>query len=89
MGGWEGRTALAHLASTCALQRPYLPTALAPRPPPTPPTTPWRRRFIRASRPDMTQPYRLATAFPPKQLDDDSATIEAAGLANSVVVQKL
>ena len=37
----------------------------------------------------MTQPYRLATAFPPKQLDDDSATIEAAGLANSVVVQKL
>jgi hypothetical protein len=32
--------------------------------------------------------FRLATAFPPCQLDDDSQTIEAAGLANSVVVQK-
>lgn len=46
-------------------------------------------RFIRVSRPDAaTGAYRLATAFPPAQLEDDSATIEAAGLANSVVVQK-
>ena len=52
------------------------------------PATP-RRRFIRASRPDAAaRPFRLATAFPPAQLDDDSATIEAAGLANSVVVQR-
>ena len=57
--------------------------------PPLPP--PWRRprRFIRASRPDAAVgAYRLATAFPPQQLDDDSATIEAAGLANSVIIQK-
>lgn len=36
----------------------------------------------------MAGSYRLATAFPPKQLDDDSLTIEAAGLANSVIIQK-
>jgi UBX domain-containing protein 1 len=47
------------------------------------------RRFIRASRPDAAAgAYRLATAFPPQQLDDDSVTIEAAGLANSVIIQK-
>jgi hypothetical protein len=46
-------------------------------------------RFIRASRPDTAgRAYRLATAFPPQQLDDDSLTIEAAGLANSVIIQK-
>jgi UBX domain-containing protein 1 len=47
------------------------------------------RRFIRASRPDMSTMYRLATAFPAAQLEDDSVTIEAAGLANSVVIQKM
>ncbi|KAL4426516.1 hypothetical protein ABPG77_008374 [Micractinium sp. CCAP 211/92] len=46
------------------------------------------RRFIHASRPDLPGSIRLATAFPPKQLDDDSLTIEAAGLANSVIIQK-
>ncbi|KAL4458526.1 hypothetical protein ABPG75_013391 [Micractinium tetrahymenae] len=46
------------------------------------------RRFIHASRPDASGSYRLATAFPPKQLDDDSLTVEAAGLANSVIIQK-
>lgn len=47
------------------------------------------RRFIRASRPDTPTAYRLSTAFPPRQLDDDGATIEAAGLANSVIIQRL
>ncbi|CAL8471559.1 g11101 [Coccomyxa elongata] len=47
------------------------------------------RRFIRAARPDTTGPYRLITAFPQAQLDDDSATIAAAGLANAVIIQKL
>lgn len=46
------------------------------------------RSFIRASRPDMTTSYRLMTAFPSAQLEDDGATIEAAGLANAVVIQK-
>ena len=47
------------------------------------------RRFIAISRPDMSASYRLLTTFPQKQLEDDSATIEAAGLANAVVTQKL
>lgn len=47
------------------------------------------RRFIHAARPDTTGPYRLITAFPQAQLDDDSATIAAAGLANAVIIQKL
>ena len=34
--------------------------------------------FIRASRPDAAAgAYRLATAFPPQELDDDGATIGA------------
>ena len=47
------------------------------------------RRFIRAARPDMPTNYSLATAFPQASLNDDSATIQAAGLANSVVIQKM
>lgn len=47
------------------------------------------RRFIRASRPDTPAAYRLVTAFPPAQLDDDAATIASAGLANAVIIQKL
>ncbi len=47
------------------------------------------RAFIAASRPDLAgTSYRLATAFPPAKLADDSATIQAAGLQNAVVVQK-
>jgi UBX domain-containing protein 1 len=46
------------------------------------------RRFIRAARPDGPAAFRLATAFPAAQLDDDAATIAGAGLANSVVIQK-
>ena len=57
--------------------------------PACPACLPAARRFIRASRPDSAgRAYRLATAFPPQQLDDDSVTIEAAGLANSVIIQK-
>ncbi|KAI3493338.1 hypothetical protein L1887_41927 [Cichorium endivia] len=48
------------------------------------------RSFIDASRPGGTRVYQLLTmGFPPKQLNDLNQTIEAAGLANSVVIQKL
>jgi UBX domain-containing protein 1 len=47
------------------------------------------RRFIAAARPGGPAAYRLATAFPPAALEDDSATLQAVGLANAVVVQKL
>lgn len=47
------------------------------------------RRFIASSRPDCPLSYFLMTAFPSKQLTDDSQTIEDAGLVNAVVMQKL
>ncbi|KAK6918824.1 SEP domain, partial [Dillenia turbinata] len=48
------------------------------------------RAFIDASRPDGTRTYQLQTmGFPPKQLTDPNQTIEEAGLANSVVIQRL
>lgn len=48
------------------------------------------RAFIDASRPGAARTYRLQTVdFPPKQLTDTTKTIEQAGLANSVVIQKL
>lgn len=47
------------------------------------------RAFIDASRPGAARNYQLQTVgFPPKQLIDDTKTIEEAGLANSVVIQK-
>lgn len=46
------------------------------------------RRFIKASRPDMTSAYQLMTAFPSAALTDNSQTIEAAGLQNAVIIQK-
>lgn len=47
------------------------------------------RHFINASRPEnLTRPYTIGTTFPNRTLDDDSATIEGAGLVNSVVVQR-
>ncbi|XP_077214506.1 plant UBX domain-containing protein 4-like [Tasmannia lanceolata] len=47
------------------------------------------RAFIDASRPGGTRAYQLQTVgFPPKQLTDMTETIEKAGLANSVVIQK-
>ncbi|KAL0574230.1 protein phosphatase regulator [Marasmius crinis-equi] len=47
------------------------------------------RNFINASRPEnLTRPYTIATTFPNRVLEDNTATIEGAGLKNSVVVQK-
>ncbi|XP_050381556.1 plant UBX domain-containing protein 4-like [Argentina anserina] len=46
--------------------------------------------FIDASRPGGIRNYRLQTmGFPPKQLTDLDQTIEQAGAANSVIIQKL
>ncbi|XP_057954183.1 plant UBX domain-containing protein 4-like [Malania oleifera] len=47
------------------------------------------RAFIDASRPGGARTYQLqAMGFPPKQLTDLDQTIEQAGLASSVVIQK-
>ncbi|KIK00603.1 hypothetical protein K443DRAFT_679069 [Laccaria amethystina LaAM-08-1] len=47
------------------------------------------RNFINASRPEnLVRPYEIATVFPNRVLDDNSATIKDAGLVNSVVIQK-
>ncbi|KAJ6802986.1 putative plant UBX domain-containing protein 4 [Iris pallida] len=47
------------------------------------------RAFIDSSRPGAARNYQLQTVgFPPKQLADATMTIEQAGLANSVVIQK-
>lgn len=47
------------------------------------------RSFINASRPEnSTRAYTIGTTFPNRTLDDDSLTIEAAGLTNSVIVQR-
>ncbi|CAA7269410.1 unnamed protein product [Cyclocybe aegerita] len=47
------------------------------------------RNFINASRPEnRTRHYTIGTTFPNRTLDDDSATIQGAGLLNSVVVQR-
>ncbi|CAL5391151.1 unnamed protein product [Camellia sinensis] len=46
--------------------------------------------YIDASRPDRVSTYQLQTVgFPPKQLTDLDQSIEQAGLANSVVIQKM
>ncbi|KAL6634627.1 hypothetical protein ACP70R_027298 [Stipagrostis hirtigluma subsp. patula] len=47
------------------------------------------RAFIDASRSGAARDYQLQTGFPPKQLNDPTQTVEQAGLANSVVIQKL
>ncbi|KAH9609604.1 hypothetical protein KSS87_014076 [Heliosperma pusillum] len=48
------------------------------------------RAFIDGSRPGVSRAYQLQTVgFPPKPLTDLNQTIEQAGLANSVVIQKL
>ncbi|KAF9555715.1 SEP-domain-containing protein [Agrocybe pediades] len=47
------------------------------------------RNFINASRPEnLTRPYTIGTTFPNRTLEDDTATIQAAGLVNSVIVQR-
>jgi len=41
------------------------------------------------SRPEnSTRPYTIGTTFPNRVLEDDGATIEGAGLVNSVIVQR-
>lgn len=41
------------------------------------------------SRPEnLTRSYTIGTTFPNRILDDNTATIEGAGLINSVVVQR-
>ena len=48
------------------------------------------RAFIDSSIPGGARSYQLQTmGFPPKQLTDLDQTIEQAGIANSVVIQKL
>ncbi|PPQ67611.1 hypothetical protein CVT26_006821 [Gymnopilus dilepis] len=47
------------------------------------------RNFINASRPEnLSRPYTIGTTFPNRTLEDDSATIQGAGLVNSVIVQR-
>ncbi|KAL6603794.1 hypothetical protein ACP70R_044155 [Stipagrostis hirtigluma subsp. patula] len=46
------------------------------------------RAFIDATRPEASD-YTLQAGFPPKPLDDVSKTIEDAGVANSVIIQKV
>ncbi|KAF9022813.1 SEP-domain-containing protein [Hymenopellis radicata] len=47
------------------------------------------RNFINASRPEnLTRPYTIGTTFPNKTLEDNTQTVEAAGLKNSVIVQR-
>ncbi|KAJ6493331.1 SEP-domain-containing protein [Mycena sanguinolenta] len=47
------------------------------------------RNFINGARPEnLTRPYIIVTTFPNRTLDDNSATIEGAGLKNSVVLQR-
>lgn len=43
--------------------------------------------FVRVSRPTLGS-FTLSTSFPPKPLDDATQTIQDAGLAGSVVIQK-
>lgn len=44
--------------------------------------------FFSARPENMTRPYTIGTTFPNRTLDDLDVTIEAASLANSVVVQR-
>ncbi|KAL7142296.1 hypothetical protein ABFS83_08G114500 [Erythranthe nasuta] len=47
------------------------------------------RAFIDASRPQRTSYQLQSMGFPPKKLDDLDQTIDQAGIANSVVIQRL
>ncbi|KDN42610.1 SEP-domain-containing protein [Tilletiaria anomala UBC 951] len=47
------------------------------------------RSYINAANAGMeTRPYVLQTSFPPKPIEDESATLKDAGLLNAVVIQK-
>lgn len=46
-------------------------------------------QYPHSSRPEnLVRPYTIGTTFPNRVLEDDSATIQGAGLVNSVVVQR-
>ncbi|XP_054712194.1 NSFL1 cofactor p47-like [Uloborus diversus] len=48
------------------------------------------RRFLVQARPEYSASvFSLMTAFPPKELSDDGATLEEENLLNAVIVQKL
>ncbi|KAI0086885.1 hypothetical protein BDY19DRAFT_995331 [Irpex rosettiformis] len=47
------------------------------------------RRFVSASSPEnAARPYTLQTTFPTKVLDDDSKTVQEAGIGGAVVLQR-
>ncbi|KAF8840290.1 SEP-domain-containing protein [Paxillus ammoniavirescens] len=47
------------------------------------------RNFINASRPEnMTRAYTIGTGFPNRTLDNDTQSIEDAGLKNSLIMQR-
>ncbi|KAL5199987.1 hypothetical protein ABZP36_021190 [Zizania latifolia] len=47
------------------------------------------RAFIDTTRPGEASDYTLQAGFPPMMLDDMTKTIEEAGVANSVIIQKV
>uniref|UniRef100_A0ACD5UHZ8 Uncharacterized protein n=1 Tax=Avena sativa TaxID=4498 RepID=A0ACD5UHZ8_AVESA len=47
------------------------------------------RAFVDATRPGEASDYTLQAGFPPKALDDMTKTIEEAGVANSVIIQRV
>ncbi|XP_044957969.1 plant UBX domain-containing protein 4-like [Hordeum vulgare subsp. vulgare] len=47
------------------------------------------RAFIDTTRPGETSDYTLQVGFPPKPLDDVTKTIEEAGVANWVIIQRV
>ncbi|KAM0853598.1 hypothetical protein ACQ4PT_050965 [Festuca glaucescens] len=47
------------------------------------------RAFVDATRPGEASDYTLQAGFPPKPLDDATKTIEEAGVANSVIIQRV
>lgn len=47
------------------------------------------RGYINAGHPGMSsRPYVLQTSFPPKPVSDENQTLQEAGLANAVIIQK-
>jgi UBX domain-containing protein 1 len=47
------------------------------------------RSFVDATRPGEASDYTLQVGFPPKPLDDETKTIEEAGVAKSVIIQRI
>ncbi len=48
------------------------------------------RQYISLARPHLAaSPFALLTTFPSKELEDEAATLEAAGLLNAAVMLRL